>query len=192
MGAESSGAENFLSSFRDTASREEALQASEGSFEKRATRQFLKRFNLNAKGWGASEIEADRLSHLDEICPTFPVRLGSQRIKATQTSGAPRGLKHLGFHEVTPGDLFRPDRFRQLQVFKAFELLREDQSVDARSVGLVFPCVGTLFIIHDWSNAAVLPGISLSWIRGEDSPDEVLTVETFDLFLDRVADSWRP
>ena len=175
----------------EAADLEVHIQRSEGNFEERAVRQLLKHFRIDPKGWDVREKmgERFRFSIFDSVYPRFPVRLGTRRLVAKRLQAEKRRKSDLAFHELKAITLFKPDEFRKTQVFKEWENLKDDQSLDGRSVGLIFQCVSTLFVVHNWDyfNA---PGIRLQW-RAEDG--STLTVELFDTFLASVGDfGWTP
>lgn len=194
---ESGSAANFLADTPDDRAGLTAhVQASEAAFEARAVRALLTRFAVDPKGWDVKEAMGGdrryRFGVFDAVYPRFPVRLGASRAVATSLAAKTRRTGNLGFHEVTPAVLFKPDEFRKLRVWKEWTALRDDQSLDLRNVGLVFGVVNALFVIHDWYISYPRPSLALVWRRGDDS-DDVVTVEPFAQFLDRVEyHGWMP
>jgi hypothetical protein len=181
----------FGNSPEDSAGLEQHIQNSEASFEERAVRTLLKRFSINPSGWDVREKMGSRLRFpiFDEAYPRFPVRLGTRRLVAKRLQSDKRRKGDLAFHELKPNILFREEELRRTQLYKEWELLKEDQSVDGRPVGLVFQCVNTLFVAHDWA----YEGITGIWLTVLEVRGYRMKVELYDQFLDAVAEfGWRP
>lgn len=194
MSQESSSASNFFGD--QSADLEKYIQESELRFEGSVVRRLLKKFGINPKGWDVKEKLGDRLRLpiFDSVYSRFPVRLGTRRLVAKRIRADKRRKGDLAFHELTPRTLFKPEEFARTQIYKEWINLKEDQSVDRRPVGLVFPCVGTPFVAHDWPWLTdAMPGIRLTWLQGGPSWEgQELTVELLDTFLDAVFESgWR-
>lgn len=168
---------------------EHAVQLSEAALEKRAVHTVMKKFKLiPVMEWGTKSERLTRFALFDESFPHFPVRLGTRRIRAKSMAAPKRRSQDLAFHEMTPAQLFRMEEFKKSQPFRRWEDLKDDCSIDNRPVGLVFPCVSTLFILHDWAYCEAPSGsMSLHVTRPN------CRVELFDVFLDTVeALGWSP
>lgn len=177
---ESSGAASFFGDDNRTDAAA-ARDASEAAFEERAVRALLKKFGVAPAG----ALDRLRFGPFDEAYPSFPVRLSAERIKGRALAAADRKPWQLGFHELTPATLFKPEQFAKTAVYRAWEALKEDGAVDRRAVGLVFPGVGLLYAMHDWAYGTEPPdrAFLVTQVKGHR-----LTVELFDSFLTRVAE----
>lgn len=189
MPSDSRGAANFFGdSPQESEDLQRALDAKEGLFEGRAVRQLLRFFAIDPKHWDVKDKLGDRFRFpvFDEAYPRFPVRLGTSRAAAKRRRAKRRKVLDLAFHELMPIRLFK--EFKSTQVYNDWEVLKEDQSVDGRSVGLVFLCVGTLFVCHDWNQWSRSPTTAAPhFVTGG------LIVEQFDDFLAHVRfTGWRP
>jgi len=184
---ESGGASGFFGTPDRAKDLQDSIDAREEAFEARAVRALLKKFGIKSKGWEGDE--GLKFGRLDENHPSFPVRLSAEKVVARNRGAEKRYVGSLAFHELEPNVLFKLDQFKKTQVFKSWQRLREEPSVDGRPVGLVFLCVGTLYVIHEWGDVPQHPGVRLEVNLGGHK----LTVQPFDHFLEQVWDSpWRP
>lgn len=134
------------------------IDKKERAFEDRCVKEITKLVaDLGQDQWGTTaKITAEyeeggrRLAHLDKLwSPIIPVRFGSQNIVAKRKDSEKRTTKDMAFFEMGPQILFKPSELVKTEMYRDWVELREDGSLDRRSVGLLFPLVGKIFVIHN-------------------------------------------
>lgn len=195
MSEENLGAEEFL-----RGEDGKVADKAEASFEAGCVRAILRRFQIQTLGWDLSD--GLRFSLFDENCPGFPVRLAARRSVGRRVGKKSTKISQKAFYELEINELFDVKKLKASKMVDEWEAMKADQSLDGRPVGVVFRCIGTAYVMHDWDPAAEdsrTEGIRLLWTRSAEAEDGsgrkipyTIVVEPLGGLLNRAVKEWSP
>ncbi len=189
------GAAEFFGSAESIDRDQKSLAEFEATCVRAVARHFNIPVNRMAEMIGEPPDTPLTMNLLDLAYPGFPIRLGSNRIKASKMGKKDRRPWQWGFHELRPMELFSGNLLKTQLVFR-WRDLRDDGTRDGRPIGLIFPCVMTPYVIHNRISSLVAPGTRLIYVselvKGEKICDDLVVEPLLQLLKVVASEGWRP